>query len=133
VTDLADRYGTTRYRQRWAVAAIGGGLALVLLTVVLWSFLDQADPEVRSRLTRYDVISPREASADIQVVRADDSVVATCRLHALAVDHSVVGEHTEVVDAGPPSQVLRVTLRTEREAVSVVSRGCTAPGQPRPR
>jgi hypothetical protein len=133
VTDLADRYGRTSSRQRWLVGGVGGVVAAVVLGFVLWSFLDQADPEVRSRLTRYDVVSTHEAVADLTVVRASPGVVATCRLRALARDHSVVGEVTEQIDSGPTRQGLRVRLRTEREAVSVVSEGCTAPGQSRPR
>ncbi len=133
MTDLADRYGTASRRQRWTVLAVGGSAAMVVLVFVLWSFLHQADPEVRSRLLRYDVVSQHEATAELTVVRAAEDVVATCRLRALAADHSVVGEATETVSSGPTSQALRVRLRTEREAVSVASDGCTAPGQTRPR
>jgi hypothetical protein len=133
VTDLAHRYGTGSRRRRRVLVVVGGAVVLAVLATVLWSFADQADPEVRSRLIRYEVVSPREATAEITVVRATDEVVATCRLRALAADHSVVGESTHQVESGPTSAVLRVTLRTEREAVSVVSDGCTAPGQSRPR
>ncbi len=133
MTDLAARYGTARPRHRLLVAGIGGGLAAVLLAVVIWSFVDRSVPQVRSQLVRYDVVAVHRAVADLTVVRADSSVVATCRLQAVARDHSVVGEVTEVVDSGPASQTLRVELRTEREAVSVVPQGCTTPDQNRPR
>ena len=133
MTDLADRYGTAGRHRRWLVAGIGTAVALVVLAVVLWGFVDHASPEVRSGLIRYDVVSPHEATGDIQVIRSSDEVVATCRVHAVAADHSVVGESTQQVDSGPTSQVLRVSVRTEREAVSVVSDGCTTPAQSRPR
>ena len=133
VTDLADRYGTTSTQQRWTVLGVGGTALLVVLAFVIWSFVDQADPEVRSRLTGYDVVSPHEATGDLTVVRASEGVVATCLLRALAADHSVVGESTQEVGSGPVEQALRVTVRTEREAVTVVSEGCTTADQQRPR
>ncbi|HET6693775.1 MAG TPA: DUF4307 domain-containing protein, partial [Pedococcus sp.] len=120
-------------RRRWTVGGIGAALVLAVAAFVVWSFLDQADPEVRSRLVSWEVVSPHEATAELTVVRDSADVRATCELHALAADHSVVGETTERVESGPTSQSVRVTLRTEREAVSVVSEGCTASGQPRPR
>jgi hypothetical protein len=133
VTDLADRYGSTSSRQRRTVLVLSGVAALVVLVLVVWSFVDHADPEVRSQLTRYDVVSPHEATADLTVVRQSEEVAATCLVQALASDHSVVGESTQEVASGATEQVLRVTVRTEREAVSVVSEGCTTPDQPRPR
>ena len=133
MTDLAERYGATSRQRRWLVAGIGSAVALVVLAVVVWSFVDHSRPEVRSGLIGYDVVSPREATAELQVVRSSDAVAATCRLHALAADHSVVGELVHAVESGPTSQVFELRLRTEREAVSVVSEGCTTPAQSRPR
>jgi hypothetical protein len=133
VTDLAERYGTASRGQRWVVSAAAAVAALVVLVFVVWSFLDEADPEVRSQLTSYDVPGPHEATAELTVVRASPDVVATCRLRALAADHSVVGETEVTVGSGPERRAVEVTLRTEREAVTVASDGCTAPGQTRPR
>lgn len=131
MTDLVERYGAPSTRSRWTVGGIGAALLLVVVAVTLWSYVDQADPEVRSALVRYDVVSANEATGDLTVVRSSPDVPATCDLQALAADHSVVGEVTERVESGPASQTVRITLRTEREAVTVVSQGCLAPGQRR--
>jgi hypothetical protein len=133
VSDLADRYGSSVGRRRWVVGGLGAAVGLVVLAVVLWSFVDHASPQVQSGLIRYDVSSPHEATADIQVERSSGDVAASCRVRAVAADHSVVGETLERVESGPTTQVLRVTLRIERPAVSVVTDGCTTPAQSRPR
>ena len=133
MTDLATRYGTARASRGRLVGAIGAAVAAVVLGVVVWSFVDQSAPQVRSQLLRYDVVGPHLAVADLTVVRSDSSVEATCLLQAVAGDHTVVGEVSQVVDSGPVSQTLRIELRTEREAVTVRPQGCTTPDQPRPR
>ena len=97
------------------------------------AFAVQADPDVRSTLRTYDVVSENEVRAELVVDRADSSVRATCRLHAVAQDHSTVGRVEQVVEAGEPTQVVAVTIATERRAVGVVSDGCTTPDQKRPR
>ena len=135
MTDLAERYGrgppaSRRTNLVLAVAALAG---VVLVAVTIWSFVDQADPDVRSTLQTYDLTSENEAVAELVVVRADSGVRATCKLHAVAEDHSTVGRATVAVEAGAPRQVVEVRIPTERRAVSVVSDGCTTPDQRRPR
>ncbi len=133
MSDLTTRYGTAQPGRRRLVAGIGGAVAAVVLAVVVWSFVAQSTPQVRSQLVRYDVVDTHRVVADLTVKRADESLRASCRLQAVAEDHSVVGELTHVVDSGPASQTLRLQLRTERAAVSVVSQGCTTADQTRPR
>jgi hypothetical protein len=134
---LAERYGRRgpggrpgRSNLVLAVAALAG---LVLVAVTIWSFLDQADPDVRSTLRTYDVVSEHEVVATVVVARKDEDVRATCRLHAVALDHSTVGRSQQVVDSGPATQVLEVRIPTERKAVSVIRDGCTSADQKRPR
>jgi hypothetical protein len=134
-TALAERYGRRGHGARrsnlvLAVAAVAG---VVLVAVTIWSFLVQADPDVRSSLRTYDVRSEHEVAAELLVVRRSSSVRATCRLHAVAQDHSTVGRAEQVVDAGSATQELEVVIATERRAVGVVSDGCTSPDQKRPR
>ncbi len=135
MTDLAARYGrgprsSRRSNLVLAVAAVAG---VALVAVTIWAFLVQAAPDVRSTLQTYDVRSENEVVAELVVARADPGVRATCKLHALAEDHSTVGRASETVDSGPARQVLEVRIATERRAVSVVSDGCTSPDQNRPR
>jgi hypothetical protein len=134
---LAERYGRRGPGRRpgrsnlvLAVAALAG---LVLVAVTIWSFLVQADPDVRSTLRTYDVVSEHEVVASVAVVRKDEGVRATCRIHAVALDHSTVGRSELVVDSGPATQVLEVRIPTERKAVSVIRDGCTTSDQNRPR
>ncbi len=98
-----------------------------------WTVLFHGDPEVRSQLTTFDVVSDHEAQALFQVVREHRTTEAVCRLQALAEDHAVVGEVTLPVVDGPEEQAVPLSIRTERRATSVTSLGCTTPGQPRPR
>ena len=134
--DLAARYGRggtgprIRTNLVLGVAALAG---VVLVAMTLWSFLVQGDPDVRSSLRTYDVRSEHEVVAELLVTRASSSTDATCRLHAVAEDHSTVGRVEESVRSGPEDQVLEVRIATERRAVGVVSDGCTTEGQDRPR
>ena len=73
------------------------------------------------------------AVATVVVARKDEDVRATCRVHAVALDHSTVGRWEQVVGSGPATQVLEVRIPTERKAVSVLKDGCTSPDQKRPR
>ncbi len=132
---LAERYGRGSASRRrtnlvLAVAALAG---VVLVAVTIWSFAVQADPDVRSSLRTYDVRSEHEVVAELVVARASSEVRATCRLHAVAQDHSTVGRAEQVVEAGPATQVLEVSIATERRAIGVVPDGCTSPDQNRPR
>jgi len=134
-TVLAERYGrrgpgSRRSNLVLAVAAVAG---VVLVAVTIWSFVVQADPDVRSSLRTYDVRSEHQVVAEVVVVRKSASVRATCRVHAVAQDHSTVGRAEQVVDTGSPRQELELVIATERRAVGVVSDGCTSPDQKRPR
>jgi hypothetical protein len=71
--------------------------------------------------------------ASITVERENQFTEASCRLRAIAADHTVVGEVVVPVTDGPEEQTFEVEIRTERRATTVERIGCTAPGQPRPR
>ena len=134
--DLAARYGRTgpgRRGRSTVVLALAALAGVVLVVMTLWSFLVQADPDVRSALRAYDVRSEHEIVAELAVARESSSLEATCRLHAVAEDHSTVGRAERVVSSGPANQVLEVRIATERRAVGVVSDGCTTRDQRRPR
>ena len=136
MSSTSERYGS---RPPW-LRALGLGLAgalavagIALVAVTIWSFASQADPDVRSTLRTYDIRSEHEVVAELVVARSDTGVRATCRLHAVAQDHSTVGRAQEVVDTGTATQVLEVRIPPERRAVSVIPDGCTSPDQHRPR
>jgi hypothetical protein len=133
-TALAERYGRRSGSRRTnAVLAVAALAGVVLVAVTIWSFLAQADPDVRSTLRTYDVRSEHEVVAELVVARGDSDVRATCQVHAVAQDHSKVGRAEVVVERGTATQVLEVRIPTERRAVGVVSDGCTSPDQKRPR
>ena len=133
MTDLQQRYRTPRTATRV--------LALVLIVAMVasgvgflaWSVLFHSTPMVSSQLTSWEIEDDHLAVGDIVVARESQFTEASCRLRAIAADHTVVGEVTVPVTDGPAEQSLQVEIRTEREATTVQNIGCTAPGQPRPR
>ncbi len=128
MSDLAARYGTPSPLRRRVTVLLVVVLAAASLGWLGWTALFHATPPVESTLSSYEIVSDNEVTAVVQVSLADDTV-ASCRLRALAEDHSTVGELAfEPVDGAN-----QVTVRTERRATSVPLLGCTAPGQPRPR
>ncbi len=131
MSDLAYRYGMPGRTNRLVAGVLVGALLVSAAGFLSWTVLFHGDPEVRSQLTTFDVVSDHEAQALFQVVRQNRTTEAVCRLQALGEDHAVVGEVTLPVTDGPEDQTLPVTIRTERRATSVTSLGCTAPGQPR--
>jgi hypothetical protein len=133
VTDLAYRYGMPSRTKRVVAGFLVGALVLSAAGFLSWTVLFHGDPEVQSQVTTFDVVSDHEVQAVLQVVRANRTTEAFCRLQALGEDHAVVGELTRTVADGPEDQTLPVSIRTERRATTVASLGCTAPGQPRPR
>ncbi len=133
MSDLAYRYGMPTRTNRLVAGVLVGALLAGAVGFLGWTVLFHGSPEVRSRLTAFEVVSDHEAQAVLQVVREARTTEAVCRLQALAEDHAVVGEATLPVTDGPEDRTLQLTIRTERRATSVSSLGCTAAGQPRPR
>ena len=133
---LAERYGRGGpggRRRSNAVLAVAAAAGIALVGMTIWGFVAQADPDVRSTLRTYDVVSDHEVVASVVVTRASSSVQATCRVHAVAQDHSTVGRVEQPVTSGAATQVLEVRIPTERRAIGVVSDGCTTADQKRPR
>lgn len=130
--NISDRYGRNRVK-RWPTVAsvVIGVAALVWLGWAIWG---QSNPDVTSSLVSFDVTGQHSAKATVEVRLKSSATRATCVLQATARDHTVVGEvHFDVPhDRGKHFQLTK-QLRTEREATAVVSVGCTAPGQKRPR
>jgi hypothetical protein len=129
VPDLADRYGAPPRARRPVVAAAVALLAAAGLGWLLWVVVFHGSPEVTSELVAYKVRGDHEAVATFTVVRRDPDVAASCRLRAVAADHSVVGELTVALDSGPTTATVRSTVRTERRATSVELLGCTSAQQ----
>jgi hypothetical protein len=133
MTDLEQRYrGPSRASRVVALVAV---VAMVVSGVGFlgWSVLFHSTPEVTSRLTAFRVVDDHEVTADIAVARESQFTEASCRLRAIAEDHTVVGELTLPVVDGAEQRSMRVPIRTERRATSVELVGCTTPGQARPR
>ncbi len=133
MADLEQRYrGPSRASRAVALVAV---VAMVASGVgfVGWSVFFHSTPEVTSRLTAFRIVDEHEVTADIAVARTSQFTEASCRLRAIADDHTVVGEVNVPVVDGLEQRSMRVPIRTERRATTVELVGCTTPGQPRPR
>ncbi|PVG81685.1 DUF4307 domain-containing protein [Nocardioides gansuensis] len=127
-TDLSDRYGAPPAWRRPLLVVVGVLLALVFGAWLAWTAWFHSTPDVSSELVGYDVVSDHEATAVLEVDVAD-GVEATCRVRALAADHTVVGD----LAFTPTDGRNEVVVRTERRATAVEKVGCTTPDQARPR
>lgn len=127
-TDLSQRYGTSRTQQHRLLFVVAAALAVVFLGWLAWAAWFNATPDVRSELTSFTVVDAHETTAVLEV-SVDGDVEATCRVRAIAEDHTIVGE----VSFTPVDGHNEVSIRTEREATSVERLGCTSPEQRRPR
>jgi hypothetical protein len=131
--DLQERYRRPSPVQRGVALVIVASLVASGVGLLAWTVLFQSTPAVTSQLTAFSVADEHEAVANITVGRESQFTDATCRIRAIAEDHTVVGDLSVLVTDGPAKQSLQVRIRTERKATSVELLGCTAPGQPRPR
>lgn len=127
-TDLSERYGAPAPWRRTALVAGVAVLAVVFVGWVTWAAWFHGTPAVESDLTGYDVAGEHSAVAVVEV-GLEEGADASCRVRALAEDHSVVGE----LAFTPSDGRNEVEVRTERRATSVELVGCTTPDQPRPR
>jgi hypothetical protein len=130
---LGDRYGAPRPAHRRSLIAASGLLGAVALGWVVWVLWIQVTPAVQSSLRTYDVVDSHTATAEVVVKTRDPEVDANCLVRATGADKSVVGELNFDVSGVDGTTVRTVSVRTEREASSVVVVGCTADGQDRPR
>ena len=122
MTDLSARYGRSR-RPRWLwplVAVVGIGIG------VAWAAWVAFQPQpVSARVYGYDVIDDHHVDITLTVHRSDPQKPARCTVYAQAHDHSIVGEKTVTVPAGPRENTrVRIALQTERRAVTGVLRTC---------
>lgn len=131
-SDLDTRYGTPT-RGRTAVVVVAVVLSALGLGWLAWATMLNISPDVTSKLMGYHIDSDRQITVRLFVQRADTDTPATCRLQALAADHSVAGEVTVPVTSGPTEQTVDVVIRTVQRASAVNRIGCTTPDQARPR
>jgi hypothetical protein len=127
-SDLAERYGAPAPWRRTALVAVVAVVAVVFLGWVAWVAWSHGTPPVESDLAGYDIAGEHAATAVVEV-SLDEGVDASCRVRALAEDHSIVGE----LAFTPTDGRNEVDVRTERRATSVELVGCTTPDQQRPR
>ena len=134
MSDLAQRYGTDHPVRRGLAVSGVVVVAAVALGWLLWVMLFHGRPLATSELVTFEVAGEHSAEATMTVVRRSADVEASCLLRAQAADHSIVGElNFEVDSSRPTSTTLTRTVRTEREATSVILVGCIADGQIRRR
>ena len=133
MTDLQQRYGGPRRSTRVMALVLVVALVASGVSFLAWAVFFQSTPQVASQLTTWDVVGEHLAVANITVKRETQFTDASCRLRAIAEDHTVVGETTVPVTDGPEKQSLQIEIRTERLATSVENLGCSTADQPRPR
>lgn len=126
-TDLADRYGTHRPRQRIVLLVVVVVLAVLGLGWLAWAGWFHSTPAISSEMGTFETVDAHTVRTVVSV-DMDDVSGANCRVRALAEDHVTVGE----LNFTPTDGRNEVTIRTTREASSVELVGCTAEGQARP-
>src|SRR4051794_6119213 len=161
-TALAERYGRRSRSRTNLVLAVAALAGVARVAVTTWSFLAQADPDVRSTLRAYDVRSEHEEVGDVVLARGDTDLDATGHLHADGQDDSPVGRPPRVVARGAPAagptsappaaakppraggrpgrvarsgrarRVMAARIPPERRAGGVVPAGSTSPSPPPP-
>jgi hypothetical protein len=133
VTDLQERYGSPRRTTQVVALVLIVALVASGVGFLAWAVLFQSTPSVTSQLSAWKVLDEHRVVANLTVGRESSYTEASCRLRAIAEDHTVVGEVVVPVTDGPAKQSFQVEIRTERRATSVEKIGCTSPDQPRPR
>jgi hypothetical protein len=103
-------------------------LAVIFLVWVAWVAWAHGTPAAESQMVSFEVRSDSSAVARIDV-QLEDDVTASCRVRAVAEDHTTVGE----ISFTPVQGGNDVEIRTERRATSIELIGCTTPDQERPR
>ncbi len=127
-----DRYGAPAPWRRRVLIGASVLVALVFGGWLAWTALDAATPEVESDLLGFEVVDEHTATAEVRVDFGADDVVADCRLRAVAVDGTAVGELTFTATPEDGTRY-EEAVRTERRADRVDLVGCTTPDQHRPR
>lgn len=119
----SDRYGRrSRPRSFWIVLTVV--LVSIGVTWAWWVAQAQADKPVSAQVHGYDVVSANLTKVELQVHRRDGAA-ATCRVYAIAKDHSVVGERSvDIAESGAEEVRVPVEIATERRAVTGALRGC---------
>ncbi|WP_460839811.1 DUF4307 domain-containing protein [Nocardioides marmoraquaticus] len=132
---MQGRYGRIgKRKRRWPTVLLAVVVWSVGLAWLAWVIADQSSPVVQSQMQTFSVDADgRQARASVTVQLDDPRVRASCLIRATAADSSAVGEESFIATGFEGTRRFEVVVRTEREASSVVSVGCTAPGQPRPR
>lgn len=127
--DLSDRYGTRRPRQRIVLLVLSVALAVVFGSWLAWVTWFHSSPSVSSDLGGFDVVDEHTVTVTASIDLDEDAEDPSCRVRALAADHTTVGE----LRFTPQDGRNEVDVRTEREATSVDWVGCTAADQSRSR
>jgi hypothetical protein len=126
--ELSERYGAPSPWRRRVLLGVSALLATTFLAWVAWVALFHSSPQVSSRLIGFEVVDDHAATAFVEVI-LDEGADATCRVRAVAEDHTYVGDLAFTPTAGRNE----VDVRTERRATSVDLLGCTTADQNRPR
>ena len=118
-----------------AIVVVAGLVLSGLGLPRLGGLLDQHARRCSRSVTAFSFPSrARGGRAGSRVERASEDTAATCVLTAIADDHAVVGEREITVDSGPTTQVLDVSIETERRGHDRRHAGLhRTPEQTRPR
>ena len=119
--DFNDRYGI-RPQRAWisyavAFALLGGGW-------LVWSALDQANPEIRTSLISFDNHNPRKVEVRYSVTRRDPNQEVTCTLIARDFDVNIVGQIDDLIPAGEKYTERVTTIPTRADAVNAGILSC---------
>lgn len=124
----AERYGDIRPAWHSTLARVlTATLAVIGIGWVVLAGWNSANRDVRYSDVGFEIIDDAHARVtyDVTVYRGR---TATCTLHAMAEDFSVVGRATVQVDVGERTSVREQSdVLTQQRAVTVIVAGCTVP------
>jgi len=125
---MPERYGRPSRVGRVALVLAIGSLVAAGAGWLVVSALESSSPDVDAGVSAFDVVSDRRTDLTLEVRRSVDTAVR-CDVYAQAADKQVVGERAVELAGGPAgTELVTVSIVTERRAVAAAVRGCTALG-----
>lgn len=124
MSDLQQRYGTGRPRQRRVIVVLSAILAVVFLVWLAWAAWFHSTPALSAGVTAFEVTGEHEVRVRVEY-RADEGAEGGCLFRATAEDHTIVGERTFTVAEMRAADDGWLSLRTERRATVVEQIRCT--------
>ena len=116
-----DRYGM-KTSKGWKLPAVFFGIVGIIW--ILWAGLFHANPEFRTTLISFSIVSDEEVSIRYAVQRNNASTPATCTLQASDMDKNIVGEIEDEITPGRANFERITVIPTRSAAVTAIVARC---------